>query len=77
MFGELTDAYNELDKNDDLRVGILFAHGKHTTGGGATFRFVECWSCESMRYLVMDHLEREDPHPARPDQGSMRNRQAA
>ncbi len=33
MFDELTDAYNELEENDDLRVGILFAHGKHFTAG--------------------------------------------
>ena len=33
MFEELADAYAELDNNDQLRVGILFAHGKHFTAG--------------------------------------------
>ena len=37
----------------------------------------ERWSCEGMRYLVMEHLEHEDPYPPRTDQGSMRDRQAA
>ena len=33
MFGELSSPYNELDKNPDLWVGVLFAHGPHTTAG--------------------------------------------
>lgn len=33
MFEELTAAYNELENNDELRVGVLFAHGKHFTAG--------------------------------------------
>jgi enoyl-CoA hydratase/carnithine racemase len=33
MLGELTDAYIELENNDELRVGILFGHGKHFTSG--------------------------------------------
>lgn len=41
MFDELTDAYNELENNDDLRVGVLFAHGKHFTAGLDLPKFVE------------------------------------
>jgi len=33
MLQELTDAYIELENNDELRVGILFGHGKHFTSG--------------------------------------------
>lgn len=52
MFGELTDAYNELDGNDDLRVGILFAHGKHTTAGLDLPKFRE-----EMKAGVRSHLQ--------------------
>ncbi len=41
MFTELTDLYNELDTNDALRVGVLFAHGKHFTAGLDLPKFVE------------------------------------
>jgi len=40
---ELCAAYGELERDPDLRVGVLFAHGEHFTGGldlpqwGATF----------------------------------------
>ncbi len=40
MFNELTDAYNELNDDDELRVGVLFAHGKHTTAGLDLPKFV-------------------------------------
>jgi len=33
MFQELTAAYQELETNDNLRVGILFGHGDHFTAG--------------------------------------------
>jgi enoyl-CoA hydratase/carnithine racemase len=33
MFGELGLAYAELDRDDELRCGVLFAHGDHFTGG--------------------------------------------
>lgn len=33
MFDELTAAYNELEGNDDLWVGVLFGHGPHFTAG--------------------------------------------
>lgn len=33
MFAALAQAYGELDQNDDLRCGVLFAHGDHFTGG--------------------------------------------
>lgn len=41
MFRELTDAYNELETNEDLRVGVLFAHGKHFTAGLDLPKFAE------------------------------------
>ncbi len=41
MFEELTAAYNELEDNDDLRVGVLFAHGKHFTAGLDHPKFVD------------------------------------
>ena len=33
MFTELADAYAELERNDELRVGVLHAHGKNFTAG--------------------------------------------
>src|SRR5262249_24583392 len=33
MLSELTDAFSELDADPDLRVGVLFGHGKHFTAG--------------------------------------------
>jgi enoyl-CoA hydratase/carnithine racemase len=33
MVGALGLAYAELDRDDDLRCGVLFAHGDHFTGG--------------------------------------------
>lgn len=41
MFEELTAAYNQLENNDDLRVGVLFAHGNHFTAGLDLPKFVE------------------------------------
>ncbi|MGD0276624.1 MAG: crotonase/enoyl-CoA hydratase family protein [Syntrophales bacterium] len=33
MYDELAYAYGELDRNPELRCGVLFAHGKHFTSG--------------------------------------------
>jgi enoyl-CoA hydratase len=33
MLSELALAYGELDRNPDLRVGLVFAHGEHFTAG--------------------------------------------
>lgn len=33
MLAELSSAYAELESNDKLRAGVLFAHGDHFTGG--------------------------------------------
>lgn len=33
MFEQLYSAYTELEKNDQLRCGILYAHGEHFTAG--------------------------------------------
>jgi enoyl-CoA hydratase/carnithine racemase len=33
MIDQLAAAYGELEANDDLRCGVLFAHGDHFTGG--------------------------------------------
>ncbi len=33
MLAKLTDAYEELERNPDLRVGVLFGHGDHFTAG--------------------------------------------
>lgn len=41
MFDELTAAYNDLDNNDNLRVGVLFAHGKNFTAGLDLPKFVK------------------------------------
>lgn len=40
MFDELNAAYNELEANPELWVGVLFAHGKHTTAGLDLPKFV-------------------------------------
>lgn len=41
MFTALTAAYNELENNPELRVGVLFAHGAHTTAGLDLPKFVQ------------------------------------
>ena len=33
MYEELAHAYGELDRNPELRCGVLFAHGEHFTTG--------------------------------------------
>lgn len=33
MISELRRAYGELDRDDEVRIGVLFAHGDHFTGG--------------------------------------------
>jgi enoyl-CoA hydratase len=33
MLDQLAAAYHELESNDDIRCGVLFAHGDHFTGG--------------------------------------------
>ena len=33
MINELADAYEEMEKNDQIRCGVLFAHGDHFTTG--------------------------------------------
>src|SRR4051794_9616193 len=33
MLAELSRAYARLERDDDLRAGVLFAHGEHFTGG--------------------------------------------
>ena len=33
LWDALCDAYGELDRDDELRVGVLHAHGEHFTGG--------------------------------------------
>lgn len=51
MFDELTAAYNELETNDALRVGVLFAHGKHFTAGLDLPKFVEHMKQGKRSYL--------------------------
>src|SRR5258708_11844681 len=33
MLGELARAYGELERDAEVRCGVLFAHGEHFTGG--------------------------------------------
>ena len=40
MFTELNAAFNELERDPDLRVGVLFAHGAHSTAGLDLPKFV-------------------------------------
>jgi enoyl-CoA hydratase len=41
MFAKLTEAYEELERDPDLRVGILFGHGDHFTAGLDLPKFVD------------------------------------
>jgi enoyl-CoA hydratase len=41
MFARLRDAYQQLDQNHELRVGILFGHGDHFTAGLDLPKFTE------------------------------------
>lgn len=41
MFSELSEAYTRLDEEPDLRAGVVFGHGDHTTAGLELPKFVE------------------------------------
>jgi len=41
MFSELSDAYTELDRDPELRVGVLHSFGKHFTAGLELTKFAE------------------------------------
>jgi enoyl-CoA hydratase/carnithine racemase len=58
MFSELAQAYTRLDEDPELRVGVLFGHGKHFTAG----LDLPKWT-ESMRAGGRDRgaTERVDP----------------
>ncbi len=40
MLGALAEAYGELDSDDELRCGVLFAHGDHFTAGLELTQFI-------------------------------------
>jgi enoyl-CoA hydratase len=40
MLGALAEAYGELDRDDELRCGVLFAHGDHFTSGLELTQFI-------------------------------------
>jgi enoyl-CoA hydratase len=44
MFNALSLAYAELDRDDDLRAGVLFAHGLHFTAGLDLVQFTPMFS---------------------------------
>ena len=56
MFDELNAAYNELENNPELWVGVLFAHGKHTTAGIDLPKFVKAMQ-EGRNPFVMDGVD--------------------
>ena len=51
MFSALSEAYTQLDEDDDLRVGVLFAHGKHFTAGLDLPLFHEAMKSGNREYL--------------------------
>lgn len=51
MFTELANAYNELENDDALRVGVLFAHGNHFTAGLDLPKFVPYMQGGKRAYL--------------------------
>ncbi len=44
MYWDLAKAYGTLDADDDVRCGVLFAHGEHFTGGLDLVQWVEPFS---------------------------------
>jgi enoyl-CoA hydratase len=50
MYNALSLAYAELDRDDDLRAGVLFAHGSHFTAGLDLVQFAPMF--ESGRWAV-------------------------
>lgn len=44
MYWDLAKAYGALDADDDIRCGVLFAHGDHFTGGLDLVQWVEPFS---------------------------------
>ncbi len=44
MFAGLSEAYTELERDPELRCGVLFAHGKHFTAGVQLPQFAPRWA---------------------------------
>lgn len=44
MVAQLSEAYTELEDDDELRCAVLFAHGKHFTAGVHLTAFADLWA---------------------------------
>jgi enoyl-CoA hydratase len=68
MFNALSMAYAELDRDDDLRCGVLFAHGAHFTAGLDLVQFTPMFT--SGRWAIpeggMDPVAIEGPLVRKP-----------
>lgn len=56
MHGELQSAFVELDENPELRVGIVFGHGKHFTAGLDLPKFM-AWLAEGRSPIDPDKVD--------------------
>jgi enoyl-CoA hydratase len=69
MLRALGEAYGELDRDDELRCGVLFAHGDHFTGGLDLPQFVGTFSQGSVQQLhagELDPLGLQGPRLSKP-----------
>jgi enoyl-CoA hydratase/carnithine racemase len=57
MFRQLAQAYAELERNRDLRCGVLFAHGDHFTAGLDLPQWVPVFSGGSFEAVIGDGLD--------------------
>jgi enoyl-CoA hydratase/carnithine racemase len=72
MFNALAMAYAELDRDDDLRAGVLFAHGPHFTAGLDLVQFTPMFA--SGRWAIpeggLDPVGIEGPRVRKPIVGA-------
>lgn len=68
MLQALGEAYGELERDDDLRCGVLFAHGDHFTGGLDLPQFVGTFSqgVQQLHAGEIDPLGLQGPRLSKP-----------
>src|SRR5713226_4952752 len=66
MLSALGRAYAELDRDDELRCGVLFAHGDHFTAGLELTQFAGTLGQFDYPEGAIDPLGLADPHLTKP-----------
>src|SRR5579863_7229092 len=68
MLKELGQAYGELERDDELRCGVLFAHGDHFTAGLELTQFIGTLGqgVQELTEGEIDPLGISGPHVSKP-----------